>query len=665
MKIENKKIHFGAAYYPEHWSEKRWVEDVRLMADANFTVVRMGEFAWSTFEPAEGELSFEWMDRAVELLAEYGIATVMSTPTAAPPAWLTKKYPATLAVHQDGTKRQHGRRCHYCVSSPEYHAQVRHIVNAMAEYFGPNPNIIGWQLDNEYSTVCYCDTCRDQFRHYLANKFESLEALNEHWTTRYWSQSYTAWDQIPLPSTGHNPGLMLAFQQFVTHSYRKYQRIQLNELRPFLSEDVWITHNFMKWYPTYDHYELSTDLDMASWDWYVGSGHNQYAESGAAHDLVRGFKKRNFWLMETQPGNVNWSSLNNQLNKGESRIMAWHAFGHGADAVLYWQWRSALNGQEQYHGTLVDPSGQPRPFYEEASQIGAEFARISNIMSGSIVQARVAFLNDYDSRWSLDWSRQHQDFDYVQHFLHYYKPLAIRNIPIDILSADEALERKYRLVIAPGLVILTPERVKQLTEYLEKGGTLILTLRTGLKDQYNALLPMRQPGPLAKITNIEVEEYYPLDTPVPVVGNMIKHGTSRIWAERLRIIDDSKFTHPVARYGQHNGWLDDQIAISYNSYGRGGVYYVGAYLDEIAQARMLEYICDLNGVKPVLTTPRGIEACQRVTSDGKKVYILINHHPYEKTVLIPWSAHELLSGYSGKGQVTLEPYGVVLLMKTE
>ncbi len=664
MKFSPKKLHIGAAYYPEHWPEERWTEDIRLMKEAGFTVARLGEFAWSTFEPAEGDFHFDWLERAIELLAENGLDTVMGTPTAAPPAWLTQKYPDTLAVNEDGTQREHGRRCHYCVNSPNYHAHTRRIVKAMAEHFGPNPNIIGWQFDNEYGTVCYCETCRAQFQAYLAEKFESLETLNQHWSTAYWSQSYFSWDQIPIPKSGHNPGLMLAFQQFVTHSYRKFQKIQIDALRPHLPEDVWVTHNFMKWFPTYDHYELSNDLDLASWDWYVGSGHNDYTESGAAHDLVRGFKRRNFWLMETQPGNVNWSPISNQVNKGEARVMAWHALGHGADAVLYWQWRSALNGQEQYHGSLVDQSGQPRPFYQEATKIGQEFARVSDLLAGSEIKARVAILNDYDSRWSLDWSRQHQDFDYVQHLKHYYKPLAARNIPVDIISADEALDG-YRLVIAPGLVILNPERVRQITEFVARGGTLMLTIRSGMKDVFNSLLPMRQPGPLAEITNIEVEEYYPLEIPVTVIGNMIKNGVSRLWAERLKIIDESKHTQVVARFGKHNGWLDDQIAISFNPHGRGGVYYVGAYLDEIAQTRMLEYICDLQMIKPVMTTSRGVEVCQRVTTEGQKVFVVINHQPTEKKVLIPWAAREHLSGFAGKGQVTLEPYGVVVLTKEE
>jgi beta-galactosidase len=345
--------------------------------------------------------------------------------------------------------------------------------------------------------------------------------------------------------------------------------------------------------------------------------------------------------------------------------MAWHAVGHGADAFLYWQWRSALNGQEQFHGTLVDQAGQPRPIYSEVSQIGAEFEKVSALLAGSKIQAKVAILNDYDSRWSLDWSRQHEDFDYVEHLCHYYKPLAKRNIPVDIISADEILDRSYRLVIAPGLVILPPERARQIIEYVERGGTLILTLRSGMKDKFNSLLPMRQPGPLSEIANVEVEEYYPLDIPVTVIGKMIGNGVSRLWAERLKIIDESKLTQPVANYGKHNGWLDDQIAISYSPYGNGGVYYVGVFLDEIAQARMLKYICNLNRIDAVMETPHGVEVCQRVTPDGQRVFIVINHQPTEAKVLVPWPARDHISGFTGKGEVVLEPYGVVVLTKEE
>ena len=658
----SSRLHLGAAYYPEHWQEDRWPEDIRLMREAGITVVRMAEFAWSTLEPAEGDFRFDWLDRAISALSAAGISSVLGTPTAAPPAWLVQKYPDLIAVDESGRRVQFGKRCHYCVNSPEFHRVTRRIVEAMAKHFGENPHIIGWQLDNEYNRVCYCDRCRYLFQQYLADKFGSLEALNDHWTTRYWSQTYSAWEQIPIPIGYHNPGLMLEFKRFVTESYLKFQQLQLDALRPHLRPGVWVTHNFMGWFDGFDYNLLAKELDLASWDWYVGTGHHDYLASGAAHDLTRGFKRWNFWLIETQPGSVNWSSVNNALNKGEARAMAWHAVGHGADAVLYWQWRSALGGQEQYHGTLVDQSGQPRPFYEEVQRLGREFALASPLLAASTVASSVALVNSYDSRWSVQWQRHHRDFDYVTHFNHYYRPLAARNIPVDVISPDTPLDG-YRLVIAPGLLIVSESQTRQLRAFVERGGHLVLTIRCGMKDEYNALLASRQPGPLADLAGVEVEEYYALLDQVPVTANWFT-GVSHLCAERLKVRDNTN-TQVIARYGVSNGWLDDQIAITVHSHGRGLVYFVGAYLDEEAQRALMGRITETARVRPVMDSPAGVEVCKRVNPEGVVVYIVVNHQREERVVRLPWPAHEHLTEQSVVDDLRLAPYGVALVTPSD
>ena len=651
------RVHIGAAYYPEHWPENRWPEDIRLMQTAGLTVVRMGEFAWSALEPEEGVFDLDWLERAVRLLAEAGISTVLGTPTAAPPAMLVQKYPLILAVDENGHRVQFGNRCHYCVNSPDFHQAVERIVSALAERFGQNPSVIGWQIDNEYNRVCYCEHCQKRFQEFLKIRFGSLEALNEHWSTRYWSQTYSAWEQIPIPIGPHNPGLMLEFKHFVTASYRKFQKLQLDTLRPNLIPGVWITHNFMNWFDGFDHYEMSTDLDMASWDWYVGTGHHDSLTSGAAHDLVRGYKRRNFWLTETQPGHVNWSPINNELNKGELRAMAWHALAHGAEAILYWQWRSALGGQEQIHGALLDPSGQPHPLFEEIRQISQDFRTASEWLAGSTIKSQVAMLNCYDSRWSIQGQPHHKDFKYEDHFLHYYRSLAARNLNVDILSADEPLNG-YKLVIAPTLVILNEKRVRQMTDFVRQGGVLVLTIRSGLKDGYNALLPSRQPGPLAALAGVEVEDAYALDEPVPVIGEHFQ-GTSILWAERLKILDQSQ-TVPIAYYGRSNGWLDDRPAITHHPYEKGLVYFVGVYLDEASQDKLLENILSSSGIASI-KTPANVEVHQRTDKHGQDLFIVINHSQAEQVLEWPGPYIDQLNCTSGQGPLNLPPYGIALL----
>lgn len=659
--VQPAKLHLGAAYYPEHWPEERWSEDIRLMQEAGLTVVRMGEFAWSSLEPAQGKFRFAWLERAIQLLADAGIDTILGTPTAAPPAWLVQQQPGILAVGEDGRRVQFGNRCHACPTAPELHAAIRRLVGKLAVTFGGHPNVIGWQIDNEFNRVCACERCQAVFRQYLQEKFGTLDELNRRWTTAYWSQTYSDWEQIPIPIGSHNPGLMLEFKRFTTRNYWRFQRLQIDLLRPHLRPEVWITHNFMGWFAGYDHYELAEDLDLASWDWYVGTGHPDYLSTGATHDLVRGFKRKNFWVMETQPGNVNWSSVNNSLAKGEGRAMAWQAVIHGADGLLYWQWRSALGGQEQYHGTLVDQSGQPRPFFAEVQQLGKEFQKVGELLAGAQVKAKIALLNSYDSRWSIDWQRHHRDFDYVRHLEHYYRPIAARNIPVDVISADAPLDG-YRMVIAPALLLLNEARVESLKVFCKQGGHLLLTARCGMKDSFNALLPERQPGPLAQLAGVEVEEYYALDEPVPVKGNWFA-GQSELWAERLKPVDE-KFTFTVARYGPSNGWLDEQVAITVHAYGSSGmVYYIGAYLDKAAQDALIDHILRNAQIKPIKTPP-GVEVRSRVNAAGREVYCVVNHLGSAQTLWLPWEAQDHLSDQAIKDRLELPPYAAAVLTRT-
>jgi beta-galactosidase len=668
----DSRIHLGAAYYPEHWPEETWGNDIELMHNAGLTVVRMGEFAWSSLEPTPGEFRLEWLERAIHMLASSGIVTVLGTPTAAPPTWLVQQHPDLLAVNEQGQRVQVGNRCHYCVNSPEFHTASQRIVRAMAERYGRNPNVIGWQFDNEYHRVCYCDRCRKLFQQLLQAKYGTLEVLNQRWSTSYWSQTYTSWDQIPLPIGSHNPGLMLEFKHFITISYRDFQRLQVDALRPYIPDGVWMTHNFMKWFDGYDHYTMSEDLDIASWDWYVGTGHHDYLSSGVLHDQIRGFKRRNFWLMETQPGSINWKPINSTLDRGEARAMAWHAVAHGADAILYWQWRSALGGQEQMHGTLVDQSGQPRLFYEEVQQLGKEFAALTPILAGSEIKASVAMLNDYDSLWSIQWQPHHRDFDYIEHFTHYYKPLALLNVPVDILPAnglkDARVLADYKLIIAPALLLQNPATVKILQEYVDRGGHLVLTARSGMKDDTNALIPQRQPGALGKMAGIEVEEYYALQEPVSVKGNWFE-GQTTLWAERLALTSKNS-AHIIARYGKSNGWLDDRPAITVNMFGSGYIYYVGTYLDDPAQEALITRFLKTARVTIINTAP-GIEFRARVgfndAGDRYEVFIVINHTPTPTTLHLPWPAFEHLTGQNMPDELPLTAYGVAIVtpLKTD
>ena len=646
----------GCAWYPEQWDESRWAEDLRLMREAGITMVRVGEFAWSRLEPEDGRFELDWLERAVSLAERHNIIAVIGTPTAAPPAWMTQRYPDTLSVRENGQRAQHGGRCHYSPTSPRYRQFCRRIAEQMAVRLASHPNVVGWQIDNEYNSVSFDEETQRQFQAWLQARYQTLDALNAHWTTAYWSQEYFDWSQIPF-SFGGNPGLMLEARHFITHVYRTFQQNQIEVIRRYATSEQWITHNFMGWYDLFDHYELSAELDMASWDSYVGTGHLDYLSNGAIHDLTRGFKRKNYWVMETQPGSVNWSSVCNALDRGEVRTMAWHAVGHGADAVSYWQWRSALSGQEQYHGTLVAPDGNPRPLYEEVMQIGVDFAQASDLLEGTIPVSQVAILHSYDDRWALNAAKQHQDYDAVAHLLSYYRPLRELGVGVDIVHPSAPLG-DYSLVIAPQIHLLSDALVAHLLDYSQGGGHLLLGPRSGMKDAFNALQPLRQPGPLAEALGAHVEEYYILEHPVPVTGGW-GVGEAKIWAEWLMPDADDVEVHLT--YGAANGWLDKQPAMVSRRTGMGRFTYVGAWLDEALMRRATHWMLQTSQITPAFSKlPEGVECCRR-DGRGQEVYLLINHAPHACQVALPRPMQDALRGNVHRQWINLEARDVMVL----
>jgi beta-galactosidase len=652
-------VMLGTAWYPEQWPESRWEDDLTLMQQAGIRMARVGEFAWSRMEPSEGYYDLDWLDHAITAASKHGIYTVVGTPTAAPPAWLTQKYPETLRVDEEGHRAEHGNRQQFNFANPKYREFARKIAEQMAKRFGHNPWVLGWQIDNEYSDISFDPDTKAQFQQWLKARYGTLDNLNMRWTTSYWSETIFDWSQIPIQTKVGNPGLLLAWKRFVSDTWRSYQKNQLDPIRANSDSRQFITTNTMGWYDGFDHYVVEKDLDLAAWDDYVGQGHLDPARNGFAHDLTRGFKNKNFWVMETQPGSVNWAPVNNSLDKGEVRAMAWHAVGHGADVVSYWQWRSALNGQEQYHGTLVGADGTPVPLYAEAQQLGRELAKAEPVLVGTTVKSEVAILHSYDSRWAIDWQRHNKNYDPAAELVSYYRPLRAVSQSLDVVEAVAPLSQ-YKLVVAPGLNVLSDAAAKNLIEYVRQGGHLVLGQRSAMKDDDNTLQPQRQPGPFTDLLGGRVEQYYALLDPVPVEGKF-GAGEGKLWAELLSAKDSD--TEVLERYGKSNGWLDGQPAAITRKVGKGRITYIGAWMDDAAMSAAAKWMADISGVKLALgTVPDGVEVYPRYSQRGA-VYILVNLSKTAQTVSLPSAMNDVLEGGS-KSSVSLPVYGVAVLSKT-
>jgi beta-galactosidase len=653
-------ILMGTDWYPEQWPEPVWEKDVQLMEASHLHVVRIAEFAWSSMEPSEGHFDFGWLERSIRLLERHHIAVVLGTPTATPPAWLTQKYPETLRMEPNGQRVTHGNRAHGSVTSPKYLSMCRRIAEEMAKRFGHDPNVVGWQIDNEYgyALMSYDDGTKRQFQEWLKAKYKTLDALNQHWATAYWSQIYDDWNEIPIPVGAHNPALMLEWKRFVSHAWARYQQNQIDVIRGHADARQFTTGNFMGiGWDGVDHYEISAPLTLVAWDDYVGSGHLDPFANGMSHDGMRGMKGQNFWVMETQPGTVNWAGVNNFLNKGEVRAMAWHAIGHGADDVNYWQWRSALNGQEEMHGTLIGPDGEPVPLLEEVARTAGEFEQAQSAFRGTRVLSEIALLNDYDSRWALEFQKHTNQYNAFGVALGYYRALRKITQSLDVISPYASLSG-YKLVVAPDLNVLPATLAQHLTEYIKNGGHLVLGPRSGMKDEYNALLPQRQPGFLGATLGGRVEQYYALEKNIPITGAW-GSGEVSVWAEQLRAAAPD--TEVLLRYGTSNGWLDGQPAVLTRSYGKGRITYIGAILDDKLMAEAADWLTRGTGIVAAFgPVPDGIEVTRRVGED-KQVFVLINFTQQKQKVALPRPMKSILDG-AQVSSIELGVYGVAVLL---
>ncbi|MEM7300007.1 MAG: beta-galactosidase [Pseudomonadota bacterium] len=572
----------GVCYYPEHWDETRWSDDAAQMAALGLAKVRIGEFAWSRLEPEPGRYEFDWMRRAIDTLAQHGLEVILGTPTATPPIWLIQQIPDMLAVDQDGRTRTFGSRRHYCFSHAGYRQACANIVTALAKAFGDHPAVTAWQTDNEYgchdTTLSYSNAAREGFRTWLSQKYQSPSRLNSAWGNVFWSMEYSSIDDVDLPNatvTEANPAHWLDFYRYSSDQVVSFNRLQTDIIRKY-APGADVVHNFMGRVTEFDHFAVGADLDVSSWDSYplgfledrveADDDHKRtYARSGDPdfqafhHDLYRATSGGRVWVMEQQPGPVNWARYNPAPRAGMVRLWSLEAFAHGAELVSYFRWRQAPFAQEQMHSGLMKPDGDPARVCDEVRQVADELGNIDQ----STRQADVAIVFDYTSCWAWDIQPQGQGFSHFQVVFELYQALRRQGLDVDFIHTESPNLDDYKLIFAPALFSFSDAFTKRLGAF---NGRLVIGPRSGSKTQ-EFCIPEKLPPSLPRdILDLKVNAVESLPPKMPVRAD---GGSLKIWREFaepgpdcavLRCSDDG----PSVLFQQKNvfylaGWPDNDL----------------------------------------------------------------------------------------------------------
>ncbi|MFK3731892.1 beta-galactosidase [Streptomyces sp. NPDC088090] len=656
------RLAFGGDYNPEQWPESVWQEDVRLMREAGVTMVSVGVFSWALLEPEPGRYDFGWLDRVLDLLHAHGIRVDLGTPTVAPPAWFYRAHPEALPVTADGVRLSYGSRGAICHSSPAYREAAARITTELARRYAGHPALALWHVHNEYGvpvSACYCDTCAAHFRRWLNGAYGSLEAVNEAWGTAFWGQRYGTYEEILPPRTTPtvgNPAQQLDYRRFADATLRENFRAERDILHE-LSPGIPVTTNFMtalSQCDSIDYWAWGREVDLVTNDHYlITDGRRTHVNLAMAADLTRSVAGGAPWLLlEHSTSGVNWQPRNPAKRPGE---MARNSLAHvarGSEGAMFFQWRQSRRGAEKFHSAMVPHGGTDTRIWREVVELGAGLGALEEIR-GSRTVPDVAVLWDWHSWWAqkLEW-RPNEAHDARERADSFYEALYDRHLTVDFAHPEADLSA-YPLVVVPALYLMTEAAGQNLREYVENGGTLVVSYFSGIVDEHDAVHPGAYPGALRDVLGLTVDEWSPLldHQRVGLTGPGGAALTGDVWTEFVR----PRGAETVWTYA--DGPAAGGPAVTRHRLGRGTAWYVSTRLDAVALDAIVAAAAEDAGLPGRTGLARDVEVVHRAGANGRYVFVL-NHTAGETKVPLDAAGTELLDGGRVDGTLTVPAGGV-------
>lgn len=682
----------GAPHYPEHVDESYWQRDAERMAAAGFNIVRLGEFAWHIMEPREGVFDFSLFDRAIEVLGSQGIKTIFCTPTATPPRWLTATYPEVLRVDENGRVATHGSRQHADTNSPVYRMHSRRITEALANHYRDNPNVVGWQTDNELNTTSstsYSEATEREFRRYLRDRYETIGALNFAWGGNFWATAYDDFDQITVPRQ-HNPGFpspghVQDYHRFLAHATAAFQHDQVELLRR-ANPDWFIFHNLGRLEDIDFRGQFGQDLDFLGFDIYPmlydemrrTGGH---AATQALHlDICRAYGG-NFIVPEQASGFGSQPGFSTMTPEpGEMRRMALSSVARGADGLMFFRWRPAHYGAEIYWMGLLDHDDVPRRRYREAAEFASDVAKIKKDLLGTTVRMDVAIAGaDFDNQeayrtYPMGMPSPLEDAVHLHRFCH------SKGIACGFIHPEDDLSQ-IKLLYIPHWVMWKSEWNAKVEDFVRNGGTLVVGAMTGTRDEHNHIPTVLAPGRgLSELCGVRVEEFGRVTEP-GAEGLFGLHGTEfglHNPARRLpassaarrykfvlgnqeheaahlyELLDVGADVEVLGRWSSR--FASGRAAITSRKLGAGRAIYMGTYLTDALVEGLADQVFARAGITPLVADlPANVEVTVREAADRKLLFVLNTDEGAVEVKSLP-AGTDLLSGQEVNGCLSLGPH---------
>ena len=653
----------GVDYYPEQWDRVMWEKDAENMARTGVRMVRIGEFAWSRLEPRDGVFDFGWLDDIINIFAKYAIGVILCTPTNCPPIWLYDAYPEIIRIGPDGRRIQIGIRGHRCINSPAFQFYAKRITEQMIRRYSGNPVIIAWQIDNELEAYpCSCEVCKGKFRDWIKEKYDDINTVNRVFGNSVWSNEYTHFDQIEPPTAypkeWQNPALCLEWYRFTSECTANYLKelmlvIRLEDTKVQITTNTWFSEN------TPDLYKMFDFMDFVSYDNYPPICLPEDPEEFYSHafylDLMRGIKEKHFWVMEQLSGPTgSWAPMSPTPRPGQIKGYALQAMVHGADAVLHFRWRTAATGAEMHWHGILDHSNVPNRRYLEFSELCKSVSQLY-ILDNTEIISDIAILYSPDADAAFRIQPQSEGFTYFDQLKAFHAAFTHFGANIDVISPDSDLSG-YKLVIAPSLYINKKSVTENLYRYVINGGTLVMTARTGVKDEHNNCIIDTLPTVFKELIGAEVAEYDPIGEMEQSIrdfaGNEFR---CRQWCDILQ-------PTTAKAYAEYNdSFYRCSPAVTMNRYCNGVAYYVGTICFSDFYISLASNLMMQTGIPKLKGLPQGVEVTTR--TNGRDEYIcFFNNSNEPRTIPLPKPMFSVINS-RGKEKLDLEPFEMDIVRK--
>lgn len=661
-RFEHQGIAFGCDYNPEQWDPAVWREDVRLMQQAGVDLVAVNIFGWAALQAADGSFDFTALDEVIELLHDAGIRVNLGTGTSSPPPWLTTRHPEVLPVVEDGTTRFPGGRQAWCPSSPVFRRYAVALAEAVAQRYGRHPAIALWHVSNElgcHNALCHCEESTRAFRRWLRARHGSIDELNRAWGTSFWSQRYSDWDEILTPKltlSSRNPGQVLDFHRFSSDELLAHYRAEAAAIRRHSA--LPITTNFMvtAHIRDLDYWAWAPEMDVVANDHYLDHRLGEpHAELAFAADLTRGLAGGDPWLlMEHSTGAVNWQPVNLAKEPGQLLRNSLTHVARGADAVCFFQWRASLQGSEKFHSALLPHAGTDSDLWREVLELGRVVGALDEV-AGTRVQADVALLFSWEAWWASDAeNRPTHALEYLDQVHALYGALHGLGVTVDVVRPGADLTG-YRLVVAPGLYLVSDADAAALDAAVAAGAHALVTFYSGIVDEQDRVRTGGYPGAWRELLGIRVQEFAPV---LPGTRIALESGAgATLWAERL----EATGAEVVDRFA--DGPAAGRPAVTRRAGGgaAGDAWYLATLLDPAALEDLVRRVVTAAGVEREPGAGAEVEIIRR--TDGETVWRFIVNHSAEA---IDVDAHgtELVTGSTVEGLLAV-PAGAVRVIREE